>query len=173
VERIIELCAQLRRPVVLLGGPEDESTGHIVELHFEHLPADQVPTAAPAIPYSPYYFEKNALPPSRTQIYNACGHFTLHQSASLVKQAQLVVSHDTGLMHIAAAFQKEIISVWGNTVPAFGMYPYRTNFRILEVEGLSCRPCSKIGYEKCPQGHFRCMRDIRFDLDLPPHRDAR
>ncbi|RTQ44044.1 glycosyl transferase, partial [Hymenobacter gummosus] len=71
----------------------------------------------------------------------------------------------TGQMHIAAAFRKEIISVWGNTVPEFGMYPFRTEFRALEVEGLGCRPCSKIGYEKCPQGHFRCMRDIRIDLE--------
>lgn len=174
VERIIELCAQLRRPVVLLGGPEDESTGHVVELHFEHA----TPPAAPAgitpreLSARAHYFDTNALPPTQTLIYNACGRFSLHQSASLVRQAQLVVSHDTGLMHIAAAFRKQIISVWGNTVPEFGMYPYRTAFRTLEVSGLSCRPCSKIGYDKCPQGHFRCMRDIRFDLDLPPAPEA-
>ncbi|OON69009.1 glycosyltransferase family 9 protein [Hymenobacter sp. CRA2] len=175
VERIIELCAQLRRPVVLLGGPEDESTGHVVELHFEQVPAEAESPGVTPLALSPraHYYDKNALPPSRTLIYNACGRFSLHQSASLVQQAQLVVSHDTGLMHIAAAFRKEIFSVWGNTIPEFGMYPYRTEFRALQVEGLACRPCSKIGYDKCPQGHFRCMRDIRFDLDLTPSRDAR
>jgi ADP-heptose:LPS heptosyltransferase len=175
VERIIELCGQLRRPVVLLGGPEDESTGHVVELHFEHAPAPTEPAGITpaALSARAHYFDRNALPPTQTVIYNACGRFSLHQSASLVRQAQLVVSHDTGLMHIAAAFKKEIFSVWGNTIPEFGMYPYRTEFRVLEVEGLGCRPCSKIGFEKCPQGHFRCMRDIRFDLDLPPWRDAR
>ncbi|UOQ52985.1 glycosyltransferase family 9 protein [Hymenobacter cellulosivorans] len=151
-ERIIELCAQLGRPVVLLGGPEDESTGHIVEQALENSPTYNLATAP---------------------VYNACGRYSLNQSASLVRQAQLVVSHDTGLMHIAAAFRKEIFSVWGNTVPEFGMYPYRTEFRVLEVPGLPCRPCSKIGYAKCPQGHFRCMRDIRFDLDLPPTHDGR
>ncbi|TGE19337.1 glycosyltransferase family 9 protein [Hymenobacter elongatus] len=170
-ERIIELCAQLNRPVILLGGPEDESTGHIVELHFDDQPA----TTAPAtIPADPYRFDARALPrPRRTTIYNACGHFSLNQSASLVRQSQLVVSHDTGLMHIAAAFKKEIFSVWGNTVPEFGMYPYRTEFRVLEVKELPCRPCSKIGYATCPQGHFKCMRDIRFDLNLPPAQDGR
>ncbi|GAB2960191.1 glycosyltransferase family 9 protein [Hymenobacter coalescens] len=175
VERIIELCGQLRRPVVLLGGPEDESTGHVVELHFAHAPTSEEPPGITPAELSPraHYFDKNALPATQTLIYNACGRFSLHQSASLVRQAQLVVSHDTGLMHIAAAFRKEIFSVWGNTIPEFGMYPFRTEFRVLEVEGLSCRPCSKIGYAKCPQGHFRCMRDIRFDLDLPPARDAR
>ena len=84
-----------------------------------------------------------------------------------------MVSHDTGLMHIAAAFGKEIFSVWGNTVPAFGMYPYRTEFRVLEVPGLACRPCSKIGFAKCPQGHFKCMRDQALDLNLPTARDWR
>jgi ADP-heptose:LPS heptosyltransferase len=140
VEKLIELVGKLApRPVVLLGGPEDESTGHVIEL------ACQGPVSL---------------------VFNACGRFSLHQSASLVQQAAFVVSHDTGLMHIAAAFGKEIFSVWGNTVPQFGMYPYRTNFQALEVLGLPCRPCSKIGFAKCPQGHFRCMRDQA--LPLPP-----
>lgn len=173
VERIIELCGLLRRPVVLLGGPEDESTGHIIELAFDKGAATS-PPAAGRIPDSPYYFpDQPAGSSPGTVIYNACGKFNLNQSASLVRQASLVVSHDTGLMHIAAAFRKEIFSVWGNTVPEFGMYPYRTEFRVLEVKGLSCRPCSKIGYAKCPQGHFKCMRDIKFDLDLPPTSDDR
>lgn len=175
VERIIELCGQLGQPVVLLGGPEDESTGHVVELAFEKQAAHMQPAAA-RIPDDPYRFPAQPISSAATGqpvIFNACGKFSLNQSASLVRQASLVVSHDTGLMHIAAAFRKEIFSVWGNTVPEFGMYPYRTEFRILEVPGLYCRPCSKIGYEKCPQGHFRCMRDINFDLDLPPPRDGR
>jgi len=141
-EKLIELVAKLApRPVVLLGGPEDESTGHIIELAFQQ----------PAAP-----------------VFNACGRFSLHQSASLVRQAAFVVSHDTGLMHIAAAFGKEIFSVWGNTVPQFGMYPYRTSFQALEVLGLPCRPCSKIGFAKCPQGHFKCMRDQVLPLPPPP-----
>jgi ADP-heptose:LPS heptosyltransferase len=135
VDKLIELVGKLkRRPVVLLGGPEDESTGHIIELAFGGT------------------------------LVNACGRFSLHQSASLVRQAMYVVSHDTGLMHIAAAFGKTVISVWGNTVPEFGMYPYRTAFEALEVPDLPCRPCSKIGFAECPQGHFRCMRDQELNV---------
>ena len=52
------------------------------------------------------------------------GHLSLTQSALLVKRAEFVVSHDTGMMHISAALKKKIYSVWGNTVPAFGMVPY-------------------------------------------------
>jgi len=71
------------------------------------------------------------------------------------------------LMHIGAAFQKKIYSIWGNTVPEFGMYPYKTDFEVFEVKGLDCRPCSKIGYAKCPRGHFKCMREQKFDFNLP------
>jgi heptosyltransferase-2 len=74
-----------------------------------------------------------------------------------VRRAKLIVTHDTGLMHIASAFKKPIISVWGNTVPDFGMYPYKTAYDVFEIKRLYCRPCSKIGYNKCPLGHFKCM----------------
>ena len=96
------------------------------------------------------------------KVYNACGRFSINQSASLVQQARVVITPDTGLMHIAAAFKKKIISVWGNTIPEFGMFPYLPDkdSRIIQVEGLSCRPCSKIGYSSCPKKHFRCMNDI-------------
>lgn len=90
------------------------------------------------------------------------GKLRINQSASLVKNARLVISNDTGLMHIAAAFHKKILSVWGNTTPELGMYPYLPGegSEILEVKGLSCRPCSKLGYHECPKKHFRCMNDL-------------
>ncbi len=102
---------------------------------------------------------KNSINDSR--IYNACGEFDILQSASIVKQSSLVITADTGLMHIAAAFSKKIISIWGNTIPQFGMYPFTTkeNFAIFEVKNLSCRPCSKLGFKKCPKGHFKCMNN--------------
>jgi len=93
------------------------------------------------------------------------GKLRINQSASLVKNSRIVISNDTGLMHIAAAYHKKILSVWGNTSPVFGMYPYMParESEILEVKGLSCHPCSKIGYHKCPKKHFRCMNDIPED----------
>ncbi|MBF9253401.1 glycosyltransferase family 9 protein [Pontibacter sp. 172403-2] len=149
-ERIIELCARLNQPVILLGGKEDAATGEEIATYFntQHTTHDTRATT------------NNE---QQTTIFNACGKYSLNGSASLVRQARQVISHDTGLMHIAAAFQKEIISVWGNTIPEFGMYPFRTKYKVLEVNNLSCRPCSKIGYSKCPKGHFKCMRDISFN----------
>jgi ADP-heptose:LPS heptosyltransferase len=97
-------------------------------------------------------------------VISMCGKLSLNQSASVVRQAKVVISHDTGLMHIAAAFRKKIISIWGNTVPKFGMYPYmpgnEDKSTIIEVTGLKCRPCSKLGYDQCPKGHFHCMEWI-------------
>jgi ADP-heptose:LPS heptosyltransferase len=130
-QKVIELIKLLDFPVVVLGGKEDGAVAEII--------CSEV----------------------GEKVFNACGKFNLNQSAWLVQQAKLIITNDTGLMHIAAAFNKKIISVWGNTVPELGMYPYlpqhRQNSAIFEVKGLSCRPCSKLGFEKCPKGHFDCM----------------
>lgn len=130
-EQMIRLCRLLERPVLILGGPEDFAKAEEVRLQ------------------------------SKAEIYNGCGKFTLNESASLVKQARLVITPDTGIMHIASAFGKTILSIWGNTTPLFGMYPYKPGpgSKIFEVNGLSCRPCSKLGYPACPKKHFRCMLD--------------
>ncbi len=101
------------------------------------------------------------------QAENLCGKLTLDESAACLKSSALVITHDTGMMHIAAAYKKQVISIWGNTIPGFGMYPYipeaPERSHIFEVPGLNCRPCSKIGFDKCPKKHFRCMNDQ--DLD--------
>ncbi|MFO8066577.1 MAG: glycosyltransferase family 9 protein [Bacteroidales bacterium] len=133
-EKIASLCKKLNTHIVLLGGNADKKNGEEIS----KLAGDNV--------------------------YNACGEFSLNTSAFLVKNAKVVITHDTGLMHIAAAFKKPIVSLWGNTIPEFGMYPYMPAYenlsRIVEVKGLSCRPCSKIGHKKCPKKHFKCMKDI-------------
>lgn len=95
-------------------------------------------------------------------VIDFCGKLSINQSASLVEQARLVITNDTGLMHIAAAFRKRILSVWGNTVPQLGMHPYLSaeGSKMLEVNGLKCRPCSKLGKHECPKKHFNCMNQI-------------
>ncbi len=137
-DKIISICQKIKQPVILLGGPDDAERGA------------QIAQAAGA------------------HVFNACGKLKLNQSASVVRQARRVITHDTGLMHVAAAFQKEIISVWGNTIPEFGMYPYypegMNKNTTLEVKDLSCRPCSKIGYDQCPKGHFKCMREMEEEV---------
>ena len=98
---------------------------------------------------------------------NLCGKLNIQQTASVIQNAKAVLCGDTGIMHIASAFHKKIFSIWGNTIPEFGMYPYLKNnsekAAIYEVKGLKCRPCSKIGYSKCPKNHFNCMKSINYE----------
>jgi ADP-heptose:LPS heptosyltransferase len=134
---MIELCQTIHKPILLIGSTEDFHRAKELVDFFE---------------------EKN----TNVVVLNVCGKYNLNQTASLIRQADEVYTHDTGLMHIAAAFKKKIYSIWGNTVPAFGMYPYKTEYVIWENNNLSCRPCSKIGYSKCPKKHFKCMNDLIF-----------
>ncbi|MFK8056918.1 MAG: glycosyltransferase family 9 protein [Saprospiraceae bacterium] len=100
----------------------------------------------------------------KSKVTNLCGELSLRQSAKLIEQAKGVITPDTGLMHVAAALHRPMVVVWGNTVPAYGMYPLLPAGReqlaqYAQVEGLSCRPCGRIGFEVCPKGHFKCMND--------------
>ena len=134
-DRLQEICKQIKLTVVLIGGLDDKSRG-------------------------------DEISQNQSEVINTCGDLSINQSAFLIKYAKKVITHDTGMMHVAAAFKKEIVSIWGNTVPEFGMYPYLADekSKMLEVKNLTCRPCSKIGYKKCPKGHFKCMNQI--DLSL-------
>lgn len=134
------LCKHLPLPLVLLGGKEDADF------------AEELKKIDPV------------------KVYNACGKFSLNESADIVRKSRIVITHDTGLMHIAAAFKKPIISIWGNTVPELGMFPYYgfNNLTknvaplsiIFENKKIKCRPCSKLGYKSCPKKHFKCMNSL-------------
>ena len=133
-DKVVEVCEALDYPVILVGGPEDAARGERIK-------------------------EKVG-----SYVGNSCGSLTVGQSASLLQLADAVITNDTGMMHIAAALRKPIVSVWGNTVPEFGMVPYlplgMAPAAVVENRRLKCRPCDKLGYAQCPKGHFRCMKDL-------------
>ena len=157
--KIIELCERLSCPVILIGGPQEADEGQKIEALF---PDPDVGKSEEAGATSKNILEHDL--GGRTVVYNGCGKYSIDQSASLLMQSRFVVSHDTGMMHIAAAFKKKIYGIWGPTSPAFGMYPYGTSFVVWENRDLGCRPCSKFGLAKCPVGHFKCMRELAFDV---------
>jgi ADP-heptose:LPS heptosyltransferase len=130
-EKITSICKKMDVPIVLLGGPEDAAAANEIEEHCGE------------------------------KIYNACGKYSLNQSVSLLKSARSVIAHDTGLMHISGAFNKPIVSVWGGTSAShFGVWPYLNEQNVIaEVADLPCHPCSNFGLARCPQKHFKCMRD--------------
>lgn len=130
-EKIARICEALNFPVVLLGGKEDEEAAAVVA-------------------------EKGG-----TKVWSAVGKYSFHGSASLIDQSLGVISHDTGLMHVAAALKKPVISIWGGTVPEFGMFPYLPGApsAMVEARHLSKRPCSKLG-NHCKYKTCRCTEEI-------------
>lgn len=129
--KIINICKDLKLPVVLLGGKDVKANG------------DEITAAL------------------GEKAYNACGVTSLDESVFLVSKAQSIIGFDTGLTHIAEAFNRPIVSVWGGTVPyLLGVQPYMVKDILVAGIDLSCRPCSKFGLEKCPLGHFKCMNDM-------------
>lgn len=138
VEKVVRIVNSLPLPVVLLGGTADMARAASIARMSEN-----------------------------PEIWNACGKLSLMVSARVIESAAAVLTNDTGLMHIAAAYRKPIVSVWGNTVPAFGMWPYmpgdEDKSTIVENKEIKCRPCSKIGFDRCPKGHFDCMKSLSND----------
>ena len=134
-EKIIEICKNQDKQVVLVGGKEDFERG------------DRIATQC-------------------DNVINTCGDFTINQSAYIVKKSTFLITHDTGMMHIAAAFKMKIISVFGGTHPQLGFSPYfpNPNNKIVQLESLNCRPCHRYGRSKCPKVHFKCMKDIDVSL---------
>lgn len=135
VEKLQELCTKIPYPIILIGGKEDALEGDAI------AQIDSI------------------------KIYNACGKFSLNESADLIRQSKVVVSHDTGMQYIACAYQKNVVAIWGGTSPKLAVEPYygssvpinskHTNFI---VPNLKCQPCSNFGTATCPKKHFRCMQ---------------
>lgn len=133
VNKWIQLAAKIKMPIVLIGGKEDEMAATSIAIN------------------------------NSIGIYNACGKYSIQESASILQMSKLVVSHDTGFLHIAAALKKPTITIWGATSPALQFEAYYPNNSSIHyynsiVPHLSCQPCSKQGDNHCPQGHFACMQ---------------
>ena len=134
VDKWIRLAQQIKMPIVLVGGKEDMVDANLMA-------------------------QAHA-----SSIYNACGKYSIQESANILQMAKLVVSHDTGFLHVAAALKKPTITIWGATSPALqfeAYYPSQTttpHYNVI-VPYLPCQPCTKQGDQHCPQGHFACMQN--------------
>ena len=136
VDILEKLVAELNGRVMLIGGERERAIGDL-------------------------------LATTGSNVVNLCGSTTLPESAYLIENAGKVFSHDTGMMHIAAAFDKDLAVLWGSSVPEFGFAPVypessRADVRHFENSDIGCRPCSKLGHQKCPKKHFKCMREIDY-----------
>ncbi len=130
----IEICKRLNTPIALIGGADEKELG------------ERIASQAGA----------NA--------WNTAGGFSLGGTASLIEQSLLLITPDTGVMHIAAALKKPIISIWAATIPGLGMYPYQNRAlnEMIQANHLSRRPCSKLG-TKCKYKECKCIDELPLD----------
>lgn len=129
--KVVETIQKIKYPVILLGGKDVAENAEIIS-------AD-----------------------TTKEVLNLTGSISLNDSVTVVKNAAFVVGFDTGLTHIAEAFNKKLVTIWGSTVPELlGVQPYLVDQHYEASVDLDCRPCSKFGLASCPKGHFKCMNDI-------------
>jgi ADP-heptose:LPS heptosyltransferase len=89
------------------------------------------------------------------------GKLSYLESAALIKGAVMNYVNDSAPLHMASAVNAPVTAFFCSTVPKFGFYPLSDQTKIVEIhEELACRPCGLHGYKACPQGHFRCAKDI-------------
>lgn len=130
-EKWVELLKQSDEKVYILGAPGDRELG------------DRILHAAPEI-----------------KAENLCGELSLKQSAALMKDAVRSYVNDSGPLHLASAMNASVTAFFCSTIPDFGFGPLSDDSEIKQVQDLDCRPCGLHGHKECPQGHFKCGRDI-------------
>jgi len=133
-ERWLELIGRLPsdRTVYLIGGPDDREL------------CDRI-----------------VLQSANDKVYNLAGQHGFLETAALMEQARMNYVNDSAPLHIASAMNAPVRAVFCSTVPSFGFYPVSDDSKVVEVEyELYCRPCGLHGFRQCPEGHFRCARDI-------------
>jgi heptosyltransferase-2 len=93
-------------------------------------------------------------------VINAVGELSLLGSAELIGRAQAIVTNDSAPQHLASAMGTPTLTIYGPTVPEFGFGPLAERHAVAGLDGLSCRPCHRHGPQRCPLGHWRCMREL-------------
>lgn len=132
--KVIALCEKLPYQIILLGGEDVANNASVIQQSFGN------------------------------KVINLVGKINLNDSVTVVKNATQVIGFDTGLTHIAEAFNKKLITIWGSTVPELlGVQPYLVDHHFEAGVTLNCRPCSKFGLAACPKKHFNCMNQIDID----------
>jgi ADP-heptose:LPS heptosyltransferase len=133
LEKLTDLIESIQSPIVLIGGPDDQKVAKALQAAFAN------------------------------RVFNACGEYSINESAMFVKHAQFIVAHDTGFLHVACAFNKPTVTIWGATTPALqfsALYPASSTVPRFDaiVPNLKCQPCAKQGANHCPKKHFNCMQ---------------
>lgn len=133
-KHIVNVLKKIDKPVLLLGGINEK------------------PTANKIISMV-----------NKEKVYDLCGKLSLEESSFLIKKSEVLLTNDTGLMHIGSALKKKIISFWGCTKPSLGMSPYKPDeLSVQMVSNPLSPPCSKLG-NRCRKSKTACINNISSD----------
>lgn len=137
IDKWIELCNGIPKEVniYLLGGPTDKFLCEEIKIASNHH-----------------------------LIQNLAGKLSLLESCELMKHAKMNYVNDSGPLHLASAGNAPTTAFFCSTVPSFGFYPLSYNSSVVEVPALYCKPCGLHGYKACPEGHFKCAKEIKLPL---------
>lgn len=94
-------------------------------------------------------------------VTDLCGKISIDQLAGVLYNADKIITNDSAILHFSEALGKNVSAIFGSTVKQFGFFPQLNGSKVYEINGLKCRPCTHIGRDKCPEGHFRCMEEIQ------------
>jgi len=134
IDKLVQVIDGLDSEIVLIGGPDDVDLALAIQNKVSK------------------------------KLINLVGKINISSSAKVIAQSDVLISGDTGMMHLAAALKKSVVAVFGSTHPVLGYTPFYGNaeipFSIVQNESLKCRPCTKQGKNSCPKGHFKCMIDL-------------
>ena len=100
-----------------------------------------------------------------SNVINLCGKLNINELANVIYYSEFVICNDSAILHLAEALGKKVIAIFGSTVKEFGFFPQLKHSKVLEINDLKCRPCTHIGRENCPEGHFNCMEKIQLTVD--------
>jgi ADP-heptose:LPS heptosyltransferase len=136
-EKWIELCNSVpsHKTIYLLGGPGDKALCEEIKSKSTHA-----------------------------SIQILAGELSLLESCELMKHATMNYVNDSGPLHLASSGNAPVTAFFCSTVPAYGFFPLSTKSEVIEVKGLYCKPCGLHGYKACPEGHFKCGKDILLPL---------
>ena len=130
MEKWVELSKKQDLLIYLLGGPSDHALCETIKTQI----------------------------PGRT--VNLAGNLSLMESIALMKGAVRNHVNDSGPLHFASAVNAPVTAYFCSTVTDFGFGPLSDDSEVKEVTGLACRPCGLHGKKECPEGHFKCGKEL-------------
>lgn len=101
----------------------------------------------------------------KKNIISTAGEISLKFLPALLSRCKLLITNDSGPMHVAVSVGTPVVAFFGPTIQEFGFYPLGERDIVIEAD-VSCRPCSLHGTETCPKSHFKCMKTISIEKIL-------